>query len=230
MDLLKIRYASSRADTLRATPVLKLCLAASLALGIGLHGHYVSNASKNAFDAVVSSPVVQHTLEGVAQSSTLKTLSQAQAGISAALKPVLVAKSENATREVELESGQTFADLLSDAGVADADAMAAMTALSKVYNLRKLHAGQGFTLSFQRSDKQELFTGAVFQPEATKEISIARTAQGTFAAEINLIPVERHRLAARGEINSSLYEVGNRANVPHAIMACLLYTSPSPRD
>ena len=51
---------------------------------------------------------------------------------------------------------------------------------------------------------------------------MSRADDGSFSAEARAIPIERHRLAARGEINSSLYEAGNRANVPHAIMAALI--------
>lgn len=221
--MLKTRYASSRADTLRASPVLKLCLLASLALGVGLYGHYENDLASHGFDSTALPSTVKTALENVGQAATLKTFSQAQANLSQVLKPVLLSKTEKASRDVELEDGQTFAELLNDAGISDVDALAATNALAKVYNPRKLQAGQSFTLSFLRSDQQDVFTSAAFQPEATKEIIISRTAQGNFTAETSLIPVERHRLAARGEINSSLYEVGNRANVPHAIMAALIH-------
>ena len=79
-------------------------------------------------------------------------------------------------------------------------------------------------LSFLRTGTEETFTGAVFQPEDVKEISVLRKAQGGFVADMKLIPVTRQRFAAIGEIHSSLYEAGDRAGVPHAVMASLIHT------
>lgn len=128
----------------------------------------------------------------------------------------------NVTREAELEAGSTFAEMLADQGISRAESMAAMNALAKAYDLRRLKAGQEVTLFFSRSGAREVLTGAVFQPDDTKEISISRAQDGTYAAEARAIPVTRHRMAAAGEIRSSLYEAGDRANVPHAIMASLI--------
>ena len=64
------------------------------------------------------------------------------AAVAAAIAPAPV----NTTREVELEDGQTFSELLTDQGVAQADALAATEALSKVYDMHRLHAGQNITL------------------------------------------------------------------------------------
>jgi murein DD-endopeptidase MepM/ murein hydrolase activator NlpD len=149
-------------------------------------------------------------------------LEAAKADVAMALSPVL-AKPEKLTRETELDDGQTFAELLSDAGVPDNDAAAAMNALAKVYDLRDLQAGQDVTLLLTRTGVQEAFDGAIFQPSATQEISIARKADGTFNADVKTIPIERRRLAAQGEIRSSLYEAGDRAGVPHAVMASLIH-------
>lgn len=128
---------------------------------------------------------------------------------------------QSITREAELESGTTFAGMLADQGVPRAEAMAAMNALAKAYDLRKLKAGQEVTLFFARSGAREVLTGVVFQPDDTKEVSIARAQDGAFAAEAKAIPVTRHRMAAAGEIRSSLYEAGDRMNVPRAVMASL---------
>ncbi len=53
------------------------------------------------------------------------------------------------TRTLTLESGDTLAGLLEDAGVPNADANAAILALAKVYNLRSARAGQSFQVTFQ---------------------------------------------------------------------------------
>jgi murein DD-endopeptidase MepM/ murein hydrolase activator NlpD len=53
------------------------------------------------------------------------------------------------TRTFTLESRSTLAGLLEDAGVPNADANAAVTALAKVFNIRSTKAGQSFQLTFQ---------------------------------------------------------------------------------
>ncbi|MDE2029997.1 MAG: M23 family metallopeptidase, partial [Alphaproteobacteria bacterium] len=57
----------------------------------------------------------------------------------------------------------------------------------------------------------------------TKEITISRQASGEFRAEAQTIPILRERVAARAVIRSSLYGAGNRAGIPHAIMASLIH-------
>jgi murein DD-endopeptidase MepM/ murein hydrolase activator NlpD len=53
------------------------------------------------------------------------------------------------TQTVKMESGDTLVAALTDAGVSNDDANAAVVALEKVYNVRSLRAGQSFDLTFQ---------------------------------------------------------------------------------
>jgi murein DD-endopeptidase MepM/ murein hydrolase activator NlpD len=225
-NLPKPRLAIARAHTLRVTPIFQLLMTAGLAVCIGAAGHAWHKSSSADMVASAVAPAVeqtvQQTVETVNQSIPAQLLAAAKAHVTATVEPMTVPQPILATREAELDDGQTFAELLTDAGASDADADAAMTALSKVYDLRKLKAGQSVTLSFTRTTQQEVLTGADFQPEATKAYSVARDAQGAFTAAAKLIPVVRQRLAARGDINSSLYEAGDRQGVPHAIMASLI--------
>ncbi len=209
--MLKSRLGFARASSLRAAPIFQLLIAATLAVGVGLAGHALQGTD-------AASPALQQAAQSVAASAPAQVLSDVRAAMGAAV----AGRPENTSRQAELDDGQTFAELLSDAGASTTDATAAMNALSKVYDLRRMQAGQDVTLFFSRTAQQETFTGAVFQPEATKEVSVMHTAQGTFTANMKLIPVVRQRLAAQGEIRSSLYEAGDRSGVPHAIMAALI--------
>lgn len=214
-NLLKTtRFGFARAPSLRAVSVFQLLIAATLALGAGTAGHYLhvrgaANVTVTASAAALSA--------NPAYAAAMQALVNARDGVAAvAVQPV------RTTREAELDDGQNFAELLADSGVPEAEAMAATTALSKIYDMRRLKAGQNVTLSFLRSAREERFIGAVFQPEATRQISIARTEQGGFAANVTMIPVTHQRFATQGEIRSSLYEASDRARVPHAIMASLI--------
>jgi murein DD-endopeptidase MepM/ murein hydrolase activator NlpD len=56
----------------------------------------------------------------------------------------------------------------------------------------------------------------------TKEITVARADSGAYAAHVKTMPITREHFAARAEIHSSLYEAGERAHVPHALMASFM--------
>ena len=53
------------------------------------------------------------------------------------------------SRTLTLDSGDTLAGVLEDAGVPDGDTGAAIAALAKVYDLSKARAGQSFTVTFE---------------------------------------------------------------------------------
>lgn len=229
----------ARPDTLRTSSVTQLLLLASFGLGIGAWGHFSSpyaltSAFQNANVAQVSRE--EGAGRGDAQPSLAEELMTAPRTALSFVESVAAptartqdsgqavssSSSQSVTREAELESGSTFAEMLADQGIARAEAMAAMNALAKAYDLRRLKAGQEVTLFFERSGAREVLTGAVFQPDDTKEVSIARARDGSYAAESRAIPVTRHRMAASAEIRSSLYEAGDRMNVPRSVMASLI--------
>ena len=208
--MLKSPLGFVRADSLHAAPVIRMLTVGALALGIGLSGHHMKHR-------VAVAPAFQDAARAVEQSAP----GQAVAKASEAVNQVLVPP-QTVIREAEVDEGQDFSEMLSDAGVGDAEASAAMNALSRVYALGKLRAGQNVTLTFSRTPQAETFTSAVFQPEDTKEITIVRQADGSFAANTKMIPIIRERVAARGDIRSSVFEAGDRAGVPHAVMAAMI--------
>jgi murein DD-endopeptidase MepM/ murein hydrolase activator NlpD len=206
-----------RADSLYAAPTLQILMVGVLALGIGLSGHRLK--LHNSAFAFKAGPVFQGAEHAFAGSEPGQVLSKADTTLASAL----AATPEKVTREAEIDDGQDFSDMLSNAGVSDDDATAAMNALAQVYPLRKLRSGQDVTLSFTRAPEAETFNSAVFQPEDTKEITISRQSAGGFTATVKNIPIIREQVAARGDIRTSLHEAGERAGVPHAIMAAMIH-------
>ena len=213
--MLKSPLGSVRADSLHAAPVFRMLLVSTLALSVGLSGHYWRPSS--AVVTVAATPTVQNAVRAVERSATGQAVAIVNKAVVQALAPA-----ENVAREAEIGGGQDFSDMLGDAGVADADAKAAMNALSRAYPLQKLRAGQNVTLTFSRTPQAETFTSAVFQPEDTKEVSVVRQADGSFVAKSKMIPIVRERVAAQGEIRSSVFEAGERAGVPYAVMAAMI--------
>jgi len=214
--LLRSRLGFAQANSLRPAPIAQLVFAGILALGAGTVGHcyHPSQQAISIPDLTVVTTPLEESAQIVADSAPI----QAAANVKAAVGP----GPENITRETELDDNQTFAALLVEAGVTEADAAAATTALGKVYDLQKLRTGQPVSLFFTHKSQIETFTGAVFLPEATKQITVSRDAKGLFTADLKLVPILRQRLAAAGEIKSSLYEAGDAVGVPHAVMASLI--------
>jgi murein DD-endopeptidase MepM/ murein hydrolase activator NlpD len=213
--LLKSPLGLVRADSLHAAPVFRMLLVSTLALSIGLSGHYWKRPA--AVITATAAPAVQNAVRVVEGSVPAKMVARVNKAVTEALVPA-----EAVTREAEVDEGQDFSEMLADAGVGSVEATATMNALSRVYSLQKLRAGQNVTLTFNRTSQAETFTGAVFQPEDTKEITVARQANGNFAASVKMIPIIRERVAMRGDIRSSVFEAGDRAGVPHAVMAAMI--------
>ncbi len=57
------------------------------------------------------------------------------------------------TKTITLDPGDTLVGALTDAGVSDDDASAAVVALSKAYEVRSLRAGQSFDLTFEHTSQ-----------------------------------------------------------------------------
>ncbi|MDD4615920.1 MAG: M23 family metallopeptidase [Alphaproteobacteria bacterium] len=213
--LLKSPLGLVRADSLCTVSVFRMLAVSALALSVGLSGHYWKRQAAVLTASAV--PAVQNAVRAVETSVP----GQAVAKVNKAVAQVIVPP-ESVTREAEVAEGQNFSEMLGDAGVADADAMAAMNAVAKVFNMQKLRAGQDVTLTFSRTPTDETFTSAVFQPEDTKEITVTRQADGAYVANIKMIPIIRERLASEGKIRSSVFEAGDRAGVPRAVMAAMI--------
>lgn len=222
--MLKSRFASARANSLRGSSIAPLLLTALLALSFGLAGHTAHKGDAQTAGATTTTvtnasaekPSIAQDLRNIIRSAPV--VADTGAKVAAAIAPQPL----NVTRETELDEGQTFSEMLTDQGVDEGEALAAANALSKVYDMHRLRAGQDFTLSFSRTNAKETLSGVTFQPEDTKEIELGRVANNSFAARVNLIPITRHRTAAAGEIRTTLYEAGDRAGVSHALMATLI--------
>ncbi len=224
------RFALARASTLRPQQMTPMLVAGILALTFGLAGHHSKPVKKT---EMVSAPVissvttaphqaVQGGALGAAVSRAMTEGREALGDTGAQAASAIEGKPESATLVAEVDDGQTFADVLMDAGVPDAQAASLMNTLSQSYDLRGLKAGQDITLSFLRSSQADTFNGAVFQPDATTEVRLVKAPNGTFSAEVHKIPVTRQRMAGKAEIHSTLYEAADRAGVPHAVMAQLI--------
>jgi len=214
--LVHVRLGSVHANTLKVQQTGSLLLTGLVTLGIGMAGHYYMPSLSGTAGAflLAAKPVVQELADSAPMQAVSETATEVQ--------NLVTAKPENVTSVVELGEGRTFSRMLSDAAIPNEDALAAANALGKVYDHRKLKAGQEVTLSITRLGDQQTLTALTFEPESTKEITITRGADGNYTAQIKNTPIERQRVASRGVIRGSLYTAGEREGVPRAIMASLI--------
>ena len=119
------------------------------------------------------------------------------------------------SRLVRLAPGDTLQGVLAEAGVAAADAHAAIEALIPVFSPRGLKAGQEIELAFLGASLMELhFTAAV-----DRDIVVARSGERNFAARERTRPLARVVELAAGTIRTSLFDAASDAGVPMPVLA-----------
>jgi len=233
--LIRTYLGIARTDSLQKASVLKTLAVGVLALNIGLAGNHIENQASGQTSFMLASKVGEGLSYAnrtryasppavVAENDTEDTVIDASnkevvAKVAAPAAPVII---EDVFREVVLSKGQTFAEMLSAAGVSSEQASSAMNSLATVYSLSNLRAGQGVVLSFSVADDEETLKSVVFQPDDTKEITISLQDKGDFEAKLKNIPIVREFVAAKAEIRTSLFEAGARAGVPRSVMAALV--------
>lgn len=74
------------------------------------------------------------------------------------------------TKTITMDPGDTLVGALTDAGVSDDDASAAVIALSKAYDVRSLRAGQSFDLTFEHASQTAAKTPAP-KPKSIAQIT-----------------------------------------------------------
>lgn len=215
-----LRLGSLHGATLQERPTTSLLLVGLITLGIGTMGHFYAPKATE-----TTSTIVQATapaIEEIVDSAPIQAMTQTAKSVKELASAVIKPRPELSTRVVELGKGRTFARMLMDAAIPSDQAVAASSALGKVYDHRKLRAGQEVTLSITTLKDDYTLTALTFEPASTKELSIVRLYDGTYSAELKNTPVERRRIAVKGKIKNSLYAAGARQGVPRGIMASLI--------
>jgi murein DD-endopeptidase MepM/ murein hydrolase activator NlpD len=156
------------------------------------------------------------------------------------------------TREVTLERGDTIPMALVAGGATPQDAEAAVTALTKVFNLRSIKAGQTLQLTFAPAPQPKqvariIYTPATesaaqqdaaaqaenagperllsvtFSPTIEHDVTIARGADGGFTAQDAFKKLEAHYHRAGAKIDSSLYLAAMQAGIPARVVVQLIH-------
>jgi murein DD-endopeptidase MepM/ murein hydrolase activator NlpD len=178
-----------------------------------------------------------------AQGSLDRTLAAEQAGDNANPNPGVD------TRTITLDSGDTLAGALQDAGFSGDDASAAVAALTKIYDPRGIRAGQSFDLTYAPADAPTsgpiTISGSItsagpapddgetapankllsisFSPSIEHDMTITRGADGSFAATDTVKKLEAHIHRAGATIDSSLYLAAMQSGIPADVVVEMIH-------
>ncbi|MCW5732229.1 MAG: peptidoglycan DD-metalloendopeptidase family protein [Alphaproteobacteria bacterium] len=126
------------------------------------------------------------------------------------------------SRTFAVGKGDTLMKLLSTAGADAGESAEAVSALRKVFDVKRLQLGQEITLTFRRDDEQMRLEAINLAPSVERQVAVARTGDGAFKANETLVPLAPRLARAGGVIDDSLFQTAQRANIPPGIIADMI--------
>ena len=120
-------------------------------------------------------------------------------------------------------AGDTLAGMLTEAGIPGDQAHAAIAALSKRFNPRRIRPGQEVTIHFEPDGRGDgHFTGLSLFPEFDRRIIVARSRSGGFEAAEEKVDLKRILVRHQGGISRSLFLDGEKAGIPRPVLAGMI--------
>ncbi len=126
--------------------------------------------------------------------------------------------------------GDTLAGMLTGAGVDTQDAQAAISALIKVFNPRRIRRGQKIDVRFRapvpgspeaNAPEPGKFIGLSIEPDYNTQLLVERADTGFKASKTEKQLISRPA-RAEGTIKSSLYVSGRKAGIPNRVLVELI--------
>jgi murein DD-endopeptidase MepM/ murein hydrolase activator NlpD len=138
------------------------------------------------------------------------------------LKPVAAApRPERETLSLELTSGNTIVSILTKQGISHAQAVGAVNAMSKVFNPKKLQAGQEICLKLRHKNDNSTLEKMSMRVNPMETVTVQKSA-GKFLAEKAKIETERKLSHAGGAIAGSFYQTGIRQGLSPQMISELI--------
>jgi murein DD-endopeptidase MepM/ murein hydrolase activator NlpD len=130
---------------------------------------------------------------------------------------------QRSTEQVTVRRGDTLIDILGRAGIAQAEAHAAVQSLRTVYDPRRLRAGQELLIRAEdeRAGARRL-VGLAFDLDFDHAVRVTRGADGRYVAAKVARPQRRDLVHRAGTIDDSLYMSAERAALPHDVIIGLI--------
>lgn len=124
-------------------------------------------------------------------------------------------------RIIRVGRGDTVMGLLLQAGLAQTEAHAAVSALKEVYNPRDLRPGHELVLTFRTGNDVEneaFFEGLKMQVDVDRNVLVQRQDNEDFAAMEEQLELKQVQAVAQGRIESSLYEAAVQSGLPVPVL------------
>ncbi|MGH6914217.1 MAG: M23 family metallopeptidase, partial [Geminicoccales bacterium] len=125
--------------------------------------------------------------------------------------------------QVTVQRGDTLIDILSRAGIAAGEAHAAAQSLRRIYDPRRLRAGQELLITAADADTDDgvsrRLIGLALDLSFDHAIRVTRDADGSYAAAKLERPQQRRTVHRFGAISDSLYLAAQRAELPSNLTA-----------
>ncbi len=137
---------------------------------------------------------------------------------SATMQPA-AATPASVSRTVAINRGDTLMQVMVRAGTDRGDAHAAITALSDVYDPRRLMPGQEITLTFDGTGDSLRLVDVALNASAESDVVARRDDNGGFAAEAIKKELAQQAQRATGTIDDNLYMAAKRAGVPLPVLS-----------
>jgi murein DD-endopeptidase MepM/ murein hydrolase activator NlpD len=128
-------------------------------------------------------------------------------------------------RHVEIAPGDTLMAVMLRSGSDRSTAHAAITALAKSYDPRRLRPGQELTLLFDpmaATNGNPVLIQLAFAPSVEQEIQVSLNDAGRFISKTIDKPLETRLHRAEGTIDDSLYLAAKRAGMPAGMIVELI--------
>ncbi len=124
-----------------------------------------------------------------------------------------------------LERGETLGGVLTTVGISSEDARAAIEAMRKQVDPRRMRAGQELRITLGLSDtagQRHEIQKIAFDVDFPYQVVVSRSPEGNFEAHKNERTLDRTTVGAAGTIQSSLFQAGSAANVSPAVLNRLI--------
>jgi murein DD-endopeptidase MepM/ murein hydrolase activator NlpD len=134
---------------------------------------------------------------------------------------------EPAGEQIVVQSGDTLMSILTRAGIGSEEAYAAVSALSDLYDPRRLRAGQELLITAaaggdHKDETTRRLLSLAFDLDFDHEIRVSRDTSGAFSGEKLERPQRRQLVHRAAVIDESLYLSAARAGIPQNLMLELI--------
>ena len=123
---------------------------------------------------------------------------------------------------IKVKKGDTFSSILNKQKINKKYIQKIINTTQKIFNLKKLRTDQEITFYYQHDDLQKIFLEKIIIPLTFKEEIVIKKIEEKFVAKITVLPINFEKKLMNVNINKSLFESGNKADMPTSILMDLI--------